>query len=338
MAEGQQTDVLVIGGGIAGLMAADALRGRGLRVTLADKGVRVGGRLATRRIGPGRGDHGAQFFTARSAEFQTLVAGWLAEGIIMPWANGFGDGSGDAMPTNGHPRYVVRGGMNDLAQHLAQQLMPEVTVETSLRLAALSPEGAGWRARADSGRLFECRAVVLTPPVPRALDLLDLNIFTEADRAALRRIEYAPCLAGLFWVDGEVDLPEPGAIQRPGEWISWVADNRRKGISPEATVITVHTGPQSSRDLWETTERDALAALRAAVEPFLAPGAVIRESQLKAWRYALPTVLHPERYLPAAGLPPLVFAGDAFGGPRVEGAALSGLEAGRALAALLETI
>ncbi|NWG15067.1 MAG: FAD-dependent oxidoreductase [Chloroflexi bacterium] len=334
----EQTDVLVIGGGMAGLMAAGTLRGRGLRITLVEKGVRVGGRLATRRIGPGRGDHGAQFFTARSAEFQTLVAGWLAEGIALPWANGFGDGSSDPIPANGHPRYIIQGGMNALAQHLARRLLPEVTIETSLHLAALTPAGDGWQARADDGRLYACRTVVLTAPVPRSLELLDLDIFTESDRAALQRIEYAPCLAGLFWVDGDVNLPEPGAVQRPNEWISWIADNRRKGISPEATVITVHTGPQSSRELWETTERDALATLQAALEPFLAPGAGVREAQLKAWRYALPTVLHPERYLRAAGLPPLVFAGDAFGGPRVEGAALSGLEAGRALAALLETI
>ena len=58
----------------------------------------------------------------------------------------------------------------------------------------------------------------------------------------------------------------------------------------------------------------------------------LREMQLKRWRYALPTTLHPERYLLATGIPTLAFAGDAFGWPRVEGAALSGLTAGDALA------
>ena len=50
------------------------------------------------------------------------------------------------------------------------------------------------------------------------------------------------------------------------------------------------------------------------------PGGAVNQVEIKRWRYALPLVLHPERYLKADGLPPLYFGGDAFGGPRVEGA------------------
>ena len=60
------SDVLIIGAGLAGLMAANSLKEQGWQVTLVDKGRSVGGRLATRRIGPGRADHGTQFFTART--------------------------------------------------------------------------------------------------------------------------------------------------------------------------------------------------------------------------------------------------------------------------------
>ncbi|MEZ4716529.1 MAG: hypothetical protein R2851_10640 [Caldilineaceae bacterium] len=70
--------------------------------------------------------------------------------------------------------------------------------------------------------------------------------------------------------------------------------------------------------------------LREALQPFLAAGSSVRAAQVKRWRYALPVVLHPARYLQARGVPPAHFGGDALGGPRVEGAALSGL----ALAAL----
>jgi len=152
------------------------------------------------------------------------------------------------------------------------------------------------------------------------------------DRAALERVEYAPCLAGLFWLDGQVRLPDPGAVQSPDSAVGWIADNQRKGISPEATVVTVHAGPELSHQLFEAPEREGLAALQAALHLYLDRKARIVQAQLKRWRYAMPTELYPERNLLARGLPTLVFAGDAFGGPRVEGAALSGLLAGQSIA------
>jgi predicted NAD/FAD-dependent oxidoreductase len=146
----------------------------------------------------------------------------------------------------------------------------------------------------------------------------------------LEQITYAPCLAGLFQIDGRVHLPKPGALQQSDAAISWIADNQRKGISPEATVITVHAGPDHSRWLFKRPDAEALAQLEAGLRPFLDQKATIIAAQLKRWRYALPTALHAERYLVAKDVPTLVFSGDAFGGPRVEGAALSGLAAAEA--------
>ncbi len=54
--------------------------------------------------------------------------------------------------------------------------------------------------------------------------------------------------------------------------------------------------------------------------------------EVKRWRYAVPVTLHAERLLRADAQAPLYFGGDGFGGPRVEGAVLSGLAIGHALA------
>jgi predicted NAD/FAD-dependent oxidoreductase len=314
---------------MTGLMAAHALQVRGRRVVLVDKGRSVGGRLATRRIGPGRADHGAQFFTVRTPEFQSWVDRWLAEGLVYAWSRGWSDGSLSTVRPDGHPRYAVRGGLNALAKRLAQGL----DVRVDVQLVAVSASESGWQARDENGRTYTGRALLMTPPVPQSLALLKGGgvRLAETDRAALERIAYAPCLAGLFRVDGPVHLPEPGALQRPDAPIGWIADNQRKGISPHATLITVHAGPAYSRQLWDTPDAEALEALREGLGPFLDPSSTIREAQLKRWRYALPTTLHPERVLLATGVPALAFAGDAFGWPRVEGAALSGLAAGDAL-------
>ena len=67
------------------------------------------------------------------------------------------------------------------------------------------------------------------------------------------------------------------------------------------------------------------------LRPLLTPNSTVRADHLHRWRFALPTTLDPERFLLAKDVPPLMFAGDAFNGPRVEGAALSGLAAADAL-------
>lgn len=326
-------DVLIVGAGLSGLMAAHELDARGLSTLLLDKGRSVGGRLATRRVGPGRADHGAQFFTVRSPEFQAWVERWWAEGLVFAWSTGWSSGSLVDASSDGHPRYAVRGGMNALAQHLAQGL--DVRVET--QVTSVTPTADGWQATDQTGQLFSGRVLLLTAPVPQSLALLAASGVALAgrDREDLERIEYAPSLAGIFWLDRPLHLPEPGALQRSNAPIAWIADNQRKGISPEATLATVHAAPEISRIVWQAPEQVVLESLYDGLRPFLAPGTQVVESQLKRWRYAMPVELYPERVLLAAGLPPLAFAGDAFGGSRVEGAALSGLAAGQRLAVSL---
>jgi hypothetical protein len=326
-------DVLIVGAGLSGLLAAHKLQAQGLTALLLDKGRSVGGRLATRRVGPGRADHGAQFFTVRSPEFRAWVERWQAEGLVFIWSTGWSDGSLAETPSDGHPRYAVRGGMNALAQHLAQGL--DVQVETLV--TSLQPKAHGWQVIDQAGRIYDGRSLLLTPPVPQSLALLEASgiVLADRDRAVLEGIEYAPSLAGIFWLDRPAHLPEPGAMQRSNAPIAWMADNQRKGISPEAVLATVHAASEISEAAWQMPETAVLESLFEGLQPFLQPGTQVLERQLKRWRYALPTQSYPERMLVAEGPLPLVFAGDAFGGPRVEGAALSGLAAGQALAAHL---
>jgi hypothetical protein len=110
-----------------------------------------------------------------------------------------------------------------------------------------------------------------------------------------------------------------------------MADNQHKGVSPgPGAAVTIHAGPQFSQAHWATPEAEVTSALLAAAAPWLGSAPV--QTQLHRWRYSLPLRVHPERCLVLREPAPLAFAGDAFGGPRVEGAALSGLAAGAALA------
>ena len=85
----RNADILVIGGGMAGLAAARALHEGGARVIVIDKGRGPGGRMATRRVEVAGHqvsfDHGAQYFTARDPAFRAVVAGWEAAGVAARW-------------------------------------------------------------------------------------------------------------------------------------------------------------------------------------------------------------------------------------------------------------
>lgn len=323
-------DVLVVGAGITGLMAANLLQKSGLSVIVLDKSASVGGRLETRSIGPGRADLGAQFFTARTPDFRNWVEQWEHEKLVYTWSIGWSDGSLQKPGGDGHPRYAVYGGMKALAKHLAQDLD---SVRLNIEILTLTATHDSWLIQDADGNILSGKALVMTPPVPIALELLRSGAtpLSKDNQEALEQVQYAPCLCGVFWVEGTMHLPEPGAVQRHNAPISWIADNQRKGISREATVLTVHASPEYSEQLWLVSDDDVLGAMRPAFKPYMDAEARIREAQVERWRYSIPTVTHPERCLLADGLPPLVFAGDAFGGPRVEGAALSGVAAGKLL-------
>lgn len=326
-------DVIIVGAGIAGLFAAQSLVQHGISVILLDKGRSVGGRLATRRIGSGVADHGAQYFTVRDERFQEAVEAWQAAGLLFEWSRGWSDGSLHRVVPDGHPRYGVRGGMTALAKHLAGDLDARLNV----LVGSVRQDGDGWLVDAAESGQYRGRALLLTAPVPQSLSLVNAGEVELAldVLASLQSLTYAPSLTGLYWVEGPIHIPAPGAIQRAGTPVRWLADNQRKGISPDATILTVQASPEHSHIAWQKPDDVILEEMRASFSLFMSPQAAVREAQLKRWRYAMPLATYSEPFLMIDEAAPLVFAGDAFGGARVEGAALSGQAAGVALAARL---
>lgn len=329
--KGSGVDVLIIGAGMSGIMAAQTIRERGFSVRLIDRGRSVGGRLATRRVGEaGSADHGAQFFTVRSNTMQSYVDRWLTLDLVYVWSIGWSDGSVKRTAGDGHPRYATRGGMNKLAKHLARDL--DITIARLVTVIRQTQEG--WALEDSDGETHLGRGLIMTPPMPETLALLSQSgVFLHADDLAdLRRIRFGPCLCGIHEIEGEVEFPEPGAVQNFQSDVYWVADNQAKGIS-QTTVVTSHANAKFSRQNWDASEADIVLELESAVLPFLKEGAKIVNTQLKKWRYSVPLTTYADECLVSQGLPPLVFAGDAFGGRgRVEGAFMSGIAAGNAMA------
>jgi renalase len=305
----------VIGAGLSGLVAARDLVAEGHDVVVLDKGRSVGGRLATRRIGAARLDHGAQFFTTRSDDFTATVAEWERNGVVRVWTRGFSS-------YDGHPRYVATNGMNTVAKQLAVGL----DVRCGVLAFAVRPRSTGWTIVDDRNEQIDVDAVVVTTPVPQAMSLL-VEVRSQVP-AELMSLSYNPTLCLLAEVSGSTNVPAPGGVQDADDVFSFIGDNHAKGVS-DVGAITFHANAPWSEAWFDRDTDEIHAALLDAAQPWLG-GATVIESQAKKWRFATPKTTWPERCCPI-GDGSLVLAGDAYGGPKVEGAYLSGRAAAASL-------
>lgn len=305
---------------MAGLCAAMDLQRAGRHVLLIDKGRGVGGRLASRRVGGATFDHGAQFITARDPRFAAAMQQWQEAGVVVEWCRGF------TAQADGHPRWRGHPAMTSLPRHLAQGL----AVRLGQLVVAVRRFRAQWVAETTAGELVQASAVVLTPPVPQSLALLERGAvpLAPALRARLAGIDYERCLAVLAVLDGPSRLPAPGALAPATGPIAWVADSRLKGVSAEPAV-TLHATPEFSREYWDRDREESGHILLQAAADWV--GAGIKTFQVHGWRFSKPLRVEPGRCLRLNDSPPLILAGDAFAGPRVEGAALSGWAAANAI-------
>ena len=320
-----QRSCIIVGAGISGLLAASTLKKEGWTVTVLEKGRGVGGRMATRRIGRGNFDHGAQFFTVRGERFAGLVEEWLGAGVAAEWTRGFADSDGRPNE-DGHPRYRGTEGMSTIPKHISR----DVDVRTGERAMRVDEHDLGWEVECESGLWVAGNALVLAAPVPQAMELASSGSYSLPDgaRRNLEAVSYDPCLALMILLADSAGVPEPGGMQIKDEPLDWIGDNRRKGIS-EAPAVTVHAGPQWSRSHFEDDETEIVNTMISLAGDHLGTdlSPTIVETSLARWRYSWVTNPHPEPCLVASGSPPLLFCGDAFGQPKVEGAALSGLAA-----------
>jgi len=348
------TDVLIIGAGIAGLSAAAELVASGRRVVVLEKSRGVGGRMATRRVGEAICDHGAQFFTVRGPAFGGMVAAAHEAGAVAKWCEGFSrSASVDATATpatDGHARWRGMSGMTDLPKRLAARLPADrCVVRTTVKVAAIGVDGGRVRISLDAGPeagetiTMHAAAAIVTSPVPQSLDLFAAGGLLAAEEGIapeihqqLATVTYDPSFALMLVLNRASLVPPPGGIQFAGGPISWLADNQQKGISV-VSALTVHASGAFSREHFDDPPEQVTAALIQLVRPWIDgdPSTAIVGQSLHRWKFAMPTTIIPAPLVAAVTSPPIVCCGDAFGGPKVEGAASSGMAAGQWVARVL---
>lgn len=306
----QQHDVLIVGAGIAGLSAASRFQEAGLKVKLVDKGRGIGGRMATRRFGGGVFDHGAQFFTVRDSRFAERVSAWRKQGLVHVWDEG---------AERIQDRFAGSSGMTAVPKDMAV----DHDIDLGVRIVTLEKTASGWKAEAESGQVYHAAALLLTPPVPQSLALIETAALQldETLKRKLKEKEYDPCLVTLALYDKATRIPPPGYLEFDEGPVRFLADNQQKGISARSAV-TIHAAPGFSREHYDASDDWVAEQLLSACAQWLPEHAA--DVQVKRWRYSKPIVIHDEPFAVASEDPFLILAGDAFVGPRVESAALSG--------------
>lgn len=315
---------VIVGAGLSGLVAARTLEEAGVRVAVFEKEEKVGGRMRTDLLDRGVFDHGAQFFTVRDDRFEEMVRGWVSAGVAEVWTHGFADASGKQQE-DGHPRYKGTRGMTAVAEHLARNL----DVRTGSEVTGINADSRGWEVTA--GEFAQTAdALIITAPVPAALALVDGNgvPLPEEARRALEGIGYDPCIAVMALLDGSGGVPEPGGVQVGGDPLFWIADNQKKGISG-VPAITIHAGPEFSHEHLRSDDAEVVRLLLEEAKDYVRTG--VTTTAVYRWEHSAPLVPHEEPSVFVEGPPPLVFCGDAYAGPKVEGATLSGLAAAEKL-------
>ena len=325
-------DVLVIGAGIAGLTAARELRAAGRNVLVLEKSRGFGGRAATRRWDGLPVDHGAQFFTARSPEFRAQVDEWLRRGVCFEWCRGLHRANEDGpQPPDGDnfPRYACREGMASLGRDLAGPDPSFVLRET--KATKVDRHDSVWEVRTEDGRVFHSHALLMTPPPPQSADLL-----ADASRdaaALLQSLPMAPCLAVAARYQ-QRDFSWRG-IQAPTDpTVSWIGNDtsKRRDLHPAATVLVVHASADFSAAHYGADENVIVPRLLEHAGDLAKVDLSAPQSWfLQRWSFALGPQTDGEAARLIGNTPPLVLAGDAIAGGKIEGAWLSG----KAAAALL---
>ncbi|MFY7744165.1 MAG: NAD(P)/FAD-dependent oxidoreductase [Erythrobacter sp.] len=310
-----QADILVIGGGMAGLSAATALAPAGAHIIVLDKGRGPGGRMAARRVEiAGQQvsfDHGAQYFTARDPAFRETVAAWEQAGVAAHW------------PAAGEDAWVGTPGMNACVRHMAAGL----DVRWNVRAERLLRDGRLWQVEAGE-TVFTADTVLVAVPAEQAAVLLADIVPDFAARAA--SVASAPCWAVM--ADFPELLPVADTYRSDTAPVSWAARNSAKPGRSGTESWVIHASPARSRALIDLP-KDEVARLLLA-DFFAATGtapAAPQHLDAHRWLYAQPEARKGVGPLFDAGLR-IGIAGDWLHSPRVEGAWLSGRALAEAVA------
>jgi len=323
-----KTEVGIIGAGCAGAMAAHVLRNRSIGVTVYEKSRGHGGRASTRYLENGRLislDHGAQYFTIKSQTMEPYLETWLREGLAAEWKiKPAVIENGEVVERKPGPRrYVGTPTMNAPIK----QLLDDVPCQFTTEVRALSYNDERWQFILDDGRTASHRYVICTTPPAQAADLVENELPERTSWLRNQRFRPTWCYGAVLEKVPDVDF-QAGFVNDDSP-ADWIACNRSKPGRNDIETWILHADHGWSDKHLEEDQATVRSILRDHFREIIGDSSVdILDDFVHRWRFAKPAEPRDEGIVMENRV---LFAGDWIHGSRVEGALLSGKEAGEEL-------
>ncbi|MEM7097904.1 MAG: NAD(P)-binding protein [Pseudomonadota bacterium] len=293
----------IIGAGIAGAWLANQLNQSGHDVVVFEKSRGLGGRMATRRLDDIAFDHGAQFFTARTDAFKTVVK--AHRDVVVDWQPKvvtLGDVTRPFKRDWFEPHYLCHPSMGELCR----RLLKNISVESQFEVNRLEKIDSGWQAYNQDGKATKLSWVISTAPAEQTQRLLPA--------APLDDVAYSPCFALMGYLESP---PNFGAAVVKGRPVDWIAVSSTRPERKEKPGFVAHATPEWSLTNFEQDREVLTEQLTAAVSGLgLQLGSI---AALHRWRYARVNVTHSESFW-IDRTQQVAACGDWGVGPRVEDA------------------
>lgn len=326
-------NVAVIGAGIAGLTCAQQLQQAGYSVVVVEKSRGVGGRVATRRVGGTRVDHGLRYLEPTGERVQQLIEVLRSRNILQLWTDTIDELSPCPMP-----RYIAPDGMSAIAKFLATNL--EIKFNQRVQSITLGTDQT-WHLTCEAANTselplsLEANAIVAAIPAPQALMLLEPLAETSLSVTfldSLRSVQFDPCLSIMAGYPSSqlLNLDWKAVTFPPDSDLAWIGLDSSKRPNSVAPVFVLQSSAEFARKYLDAEDlRPAAQHLlsRAVVELKLPWLDTPEWFQVHRWRYAFPSHPLAETYLDAKTPQPLICCGDWCGSNLVESALQSGLAA-----------
>lgn len=355
----------IVGGGVAGLVAAYDLTRAGHVVTLVERGARLGGQIWTESVDGFVIEHGAEGYAAGRRSATTLVNelkltdrlvsqitrlsmvrhGGRLESLTVSDAAHLAGIHADRTDL-GQGIASFRGGTGELVTALAAALDHHATVRLATEVVRLTPGPKGWQITTGGGDVLEADAVILAIPAAAAARLV-----ASTSGSAAKQLESFQSVSSvsvsLTCPASDVPLPpgaggfvSPAGADQPGFRACEFSSAKFPGRAPRGFVLLrafFRPGPEWPLDApdsrWVEWAVDAIwEALRIRTHPRPDRAWVAR------WPGALPRYAadHPASVKAVkcllSGGPPLELAGAPYRASGIAGAIESARAAARGLA------